>query len=126
MTDERRHFKRVPFDQDVLVKTGTLLRRCQLLDISLKGALVSGDFAEHPLALGSHCDLHMELSGVEYTIDASTVVRFIKDDQVGLQFQELNLDSLTHLRRLVELNIGDPEEVRRELFFIVDPQGLQE
>ena len=119
MSDERRHFQRVHFDQDVLIKVNAELIKCHLLDISLKGALVSYE-TTIPLEVGSYCDLHMELNGTEVTIDVHTVVRYFKDKQIGLQFHELSLDSLTHLRRLVELNIGDSEEIRRELFFIVE------
>jgi len=32
-----------------------------------------------------------------------------------LQWQNIDLDGLTHLRRLLELNMGDPEEMHREL-----------
>jgi len=28
------------------------------------------------------------------------------------------LESLTHLRRLLELNVGDPDKVKQELFFL--------
>jgi len=119
MTDDRRHFQRVHFDQAVLIKSGTVVNQCHLLDISLKGALVECDEAQG-LDVGAHCDLHMELGGSEVTIDVQAVVRFHDEGQVGLQFHELSLDSLTHLRRLVELNLGDSEEVRRELFFILD------
>jgi len=119
MNDDRRHFKRVQFDQDVLIKAGAEVNECQLLDISLKGALVDCDRPQG-LTVGSKCDLHMELSGSEISIDVQAVVCYNKHDQIGIQFHELSLDSLTHLRRLVELNLGDTDEIRRELFFIVE------
>jgi len=39
----------------------------------------------------------------------------IKGQKVGMLCDSLDLDSITHLRRLVELNAGDPDLLEREL-----------
>lgn len=42
-----------------------------------------------------------------------------KDGLLGLQCREIDLDSITHLRRLIELNLGSSELLERELGALV-------
>ena len=39
----------------------------------------------------------------------------IEDDHTGYRCEHIDLDSISHLRRLVELNLGDPDILDREL-----------
>jgi hypothetical protein len=39
----------------------------------------------------------------------------LHDGQLSLSCTEIDLDSITHLRRLLELNLGDPDLIEREL-----------
>jgi hypothetical protein len=39
----------------------------------------------------------------------------VEERHVGLRCDNIDLDSITHLRRLVELNSGDPAILEREL-----------
>jgi hypothetical protein len=43
-----------------------------------------------------------------------TVVHEEKDE-TGLQCNAIDIDSVTHLRRLVELNLGDSAQINKEL-----------
>ncbi len=38
------------------------------------------------------------------------------DGRVGLRCTSIDMDSMIHLRRLMELNLGDPGLLERELF----------
>jgi hypothetical protein len=44
-----------------------------------------------------------------------TKVMHVEGRHVGLRCESIDLDSITHLRRLVELNSGDPGLLDREL-----------
>ena len=48
-----------------------------------------------------------------------SLIQLADDDaeggKIGLQCESIDLDSITHLRRLVELNAGDPALLDREL-----------
>jgi hypothetical protein len=44
---------------------------------------------------------------------------------LGFQVQYIDLDSATHLRRLVELNLGDPALLEREFENLLAP-GTQQ
>jgi hypothetical protein len=42
-------------------------------------------------------------------------VAHCESEHVGFHCDHIDIDSITHLRRLVELNLGDPELLEREL-----------
>ncbi|MDH5436029.1 MAG: PilZ domain-containing protein [Gammaproteobacteria bacterium] len=116
MTEERRRFTRTPFDASVQLSNTRQKWTAHLIDISLHGVLVelpepwtenNGNFLMVDLKLGEGegaIDICMETSVVH-----------IHNNQLGLETVNLDLDSITHLRRLLEINLGDPELVNREL-----------
>lgn len=110
---ERRIFWRAPFNAQALLNDATCVWPAQLKDISLKGALLEMNQAWH----GEHgvkCQLKLELQpGAIITMRG--VVAHLQGHQLGIRCDEIDLDSITHLRRLVELNAGDPELLEREL-----------
>ncbi|MFG5410056.1 hypothetical protein ABXN37_20595 [Piscinibacter sakaiensis] len=46
-------------------------------------------------------------------------VRHAEDGEIGLACTGLDLDSATHLRRLIALNLGDPALAERDLQALV-------
>jgi hypothetical protein len=49
----------------------------------------------------------------------STTVTHVAGRRVGLRCDNIDIDSVTHLRRLVELNAGDPNLLDRELSALI-------
>jgi hypothetical protein len=49
-------------------------------------------------------------------------VAHIEDDRVGVSCSHIDLDSAAHLRRLVELNLGDEAQLHRELQALMLPK----
>ncbi|KPX98917.1 Cyclic diguanosine monophosphate-binding protein [Pseudomonas amygdali pv. myricae] len=43
--------------------------------------------------------------------------------QLGFVCRHIGLESISHLKRLVELNLGDPQELDRELAALIELQG---
>lgn len=115
---ERRDFWRVPFQSLArLTNKEGVARECRLGDISLKGALLEMD--DHgPLHPGDTCRLQIDLSP-EISIRMQMTVMHIAGQRIGLRCNEIDLDSITALRRLVELNSGDPILLERELGALV-------
>lgn len=113
MTDEKRQYKRVAFDAEVLMEHDGESWLCHLVDISLKGALVVFPEGIEPKV----DDLYeMELRlGVEAAIKMHVKVVHQQEYLIGLEWSDIDLDSLTHLRRLLELNMNDANEMHREL-----------
>ncbi len=109
----QRHFSRVPFVTPVRLIGPHGSTGVQLLNISLKGALVSrpDGWGVEP---GTLLALELTLADNEY-IRANVKVAHSEPDRVGLFWEHIDLDSMTHLRRLVQLNLGDADKLDREL-----------
>jgi hypothetical protein len=65
------------------------------------------------------------LNGTEAGIVMAVVLRHVEDQHLGFQVQYIDMDSATHLRRLVELNLGDSTLLERELGNLLTPVGGQ-
>lgn len=109
---DRRHFVRVVFDAEATLITTESRYSAQVTDLSLKGALVELA-ASAGLESGEPCLLAVRLG--DAVIKMSGDVAYVKDKQVGVQCRCIDLESITHLRRLVEMNLGGGKLLEREL-----------
>ena len=91
---------------------------CELLDVSLRGALVEVP-ASCAARAGQPATLTIRLDAGDATIRMEGLVAHREGGQVGLRCVEIDIDSIAHLRRLVELNLGDEELLERELSALV-------
>ena len=114
---ERRNFWRAVFHSPVRVVTHHGEMAAQLLDISLKGALLetSERWGGGP---GEECQVTLKLAP-DATISMWAEVMHVDGAHVGLRCKSIDIDSITHLRRLVELNSGDPGRLDREFSSLV-------
>ncbi|NIQ97873.1 MAG: PilZ domain-containing protein [Desulfuromonadales bacterium] len=113
----KRHFERVFFGTEVILEVEGQRYKEKLVDISLKGALISMD-QPIPLSGIGECRLVIRLSDDVAMLFKTLPVHF-EEKRMGLKFVEADTETLAHLRRLLELNTGDPEEIERELHFLV-------
>lgn len=114
MSSNRRQFSRIHFQTDAsLFLLGDELI-VEVLDLSLKGALIKPK-AEQFITMGTNCILKIHLNDAVATIRMEATVVHHQGDHYGLACRELDLDSVTHLRRLVALNLGDADLLEREL-----------
>ena len=113
-TGLRRHFSRIPFHSDARLHLPQGVRVIHVLDLALKGALVEALDA-FPVALGDVCSLVLPLNESGEKIVMKGLVAHLDGARIGLECQHIDVDSLTNLRRLVELNLGDATLVDREL-----------
>jgi len=117
MSDNRRNFSRVKFNSWATLVYGDQVVKAYLIDIALKGALVELE-EEFALEMNKFCDFELHLSGTELVLNMQAQLVYRNESKrMGFKFVEMELDTLTHLRRLIELNVGDPELVQKELFF---------
>lgn len=112
-SNERRIFSRVNFDAWAELRQGEQHWRAPLLDLSLKGLLVSEpeDWRadpQRPVIAAIHLDNHL-------AIEMTVVLRHRDSGHLGFECSSIDIDSITNLRRLVELNLGDPELLERQL-----------
>jgi len=110
---ERRHYERVPFIAEVIMSDGTSEWTSALLDISLKGVLLEPPSDIEP-EFDKTYDIELIL-GEETEIKMRGKISHAKGAHWGLEWENIDLESLSHLRRLLELNMNDPDEINREL-----------
>ena len=109
-----RHFRRIPFEAEVTLKAGEKTCTGQLFDVALKGAMV-GTETPLPFNLGAKCSLGITLSGSPVSLNFQAELVHQEERCYGFKFISENLETLTHLRKLIELNTGDAEATRSEL-----------
>ena len=121
--NERRKFWRATFNAPVKLVNDIASADAMLDDISLKGALLEVPPGWQGKA-GEHCHLKLRLGGDQ---DMKIVmwgrITHVDGNKVGVLCESIDLDSITHLRRLVELNAGDPNLLERELSALVQGAG---
>ncbi|WP_415902647.1 PilZ domain-containing protein [Neptuniibacter sp. QD29_5] len=111
---ERRRFTRINFDAQTELKQNNDTWDVTLVDISFNGILVK---SEQALALqkGDEVQAVIHLLGDDIAIRTPATLAHQRDNEYGFLIENLDLDSLTLLRRLVELNLGDEALLEREL-----------
>jgi len=116
---EHRHHQRILFETPVRMNIKGEKLRSTAIDISLKGALIKrpDDWAAD---VGDSGLLQIELNNGEIVIEMEVTVAHCEDAHVGFHCDHIDIDSITHLRRLVELNLGDEELLNRELAHLND------
>lgn len=116
---EDRHSHRVNFDCLVEFTTSECSHVCELVDISLNGALIAACSGATPGA-GTSCQLTINLDDANKVqiIMIGTVAHKI-ENRVGIHCESIDIDSMKHLRKLIEYNLGNVELVNRDFEALV-------
>jgi len=115
--EERRKFVRVKFLAEAKVVYYENSYQVELLDLSLKGALIHPK-SEIPLGLGNTCQLIISLAAKDLDLEFKAELAHLNGDNLGLKFLTQDIDTMTHLRRLLELNACDHDRIAQELAFL--------
>ncbi|HEC29853.1 MAG TPA: PilZ domain-containing protein [Gammaproteobacteria bacterium] len=115
---EHRIFSRIIFDAQATIVGQEQEWDTELLDISLKGALVKKP-ESWDAPVNSRFSLRISLSE-DATIEMETTVVHVENGHIGFHCDHINLESITHLRRIVELNTGNEDLLNRELSALRD------
>lgn len=114
---KRRFFWRAAFHSPARLVSPDGECQADLLDISLRGALLqmpTGWTGQR----GAKCQLFLNLTA-DTQITMWCTAMHVDADRVGLRCDNIDLDSITHLRRLVELNVGDHNILERDLASLI-------
>ncbi|GAA3971207.1 PilZ domain-containing protein [Allohahella marinimesophila] len=125
MSEDRRNFKRIEFDAEVLIRhfdsTRDYIGTCweaELVDVSFKGLLVSKpvdwDGSAHQYLLV------LSLPDSDRAIEMIGHCSHETDELIGFVCDQISIESATNLRRLIELNVGDPFLLQREFASLID------
>jgi PilZ domain len=121
VSNERRHYSRIAFHSPahLILADRNIEVVVVVADLSLKGALVR--LPTHtPLQSGTPCTLRVRLDAAGDHIRMEMSVTHVHGSYAGLVCHSIDLDSVTHLRRLVELNLGDEKLLERELSALLE------
>ena len=110
----KRRFSRIEFDTEVRLISDRGIWKSKLIDISLKGLLITVPRIWEA-EVGDHYLTELFADNEDAVIRMEVSITHIGEMQVGFQCEHIDLDSIAHLRRLIELNIGDAEVLYREL-----------
>jgi hypothetical protein len=118
--DERRHFSRIPFHAQAHIHAdkGELHLHCEVLDVSLNGILIVKPDGWRG-QLTDKYQVALLLENAKLVIKMSAAVTHIDDKTIGFICENIDLDSISHLKRLVELNLGDEALLHRELASLI-------
>lgn len=110
----KRQFTRVNFNAVGRVLSGDQFWPVKVLDLSLKGALLqlqtpwNGDTEQSLI-------LEFVLPNSSIVIRMQARIAHVRHNTMGLVCKGIDLESVSHLKRLVELNLGSTELLEREL-----------
>lgn len=111
---ENRRFSRVNFKGKAHLDIGSHSSSTQVLDLSLKGALIQKP-DDWPASLPKRITLRIALNDFPLELQMEVSVAHQSATVVGLHCEKIDIESVSHLRRLLELNLGDASLLSREL-----------
>lgn len=116
MTTPRR-FGRIPFAADLTLTHRSQVYSGNLQDIALKGALLHFE-ALPPLHPGDVCKVDIPLLNSDIVLHFTAEAIHFHQESIGFRFIEMDLETMSHLRRLLELNTGNAEKIEEEMAFL--------
>ncbi|MBD9357192.1 PilZ domain-containing protein [Methylomonas albis] len=116
--DDKRRFHRIFYHAGAVLTGSGQTYPCKIVDLSLRGCLLDLEqsLSGPPDTLYS---LKLDLSE-EISITMEVMATHAVDNRVGFKCVHIDIDSISRLRRLVELNLGDSELLERELAALSD------
>lgn len=114
--ETRRKFSRIPFHAQAHIHAdkGEFHLNCDVLDVSLNGLLIA-EPAGWNGQLSDQYQIDLVLEGAQLVIKMSATVAHINNGVIGFTLKNIGVESIAHLKRLVELNLGDEALLHREL-----------
>jgi len=112
--ENRRQFTRILFSIKANLEVEDNNYPVSIHDISLNGALVSTPEGEQSL-VGKLGALSFSLTEDQDDVLMHAAIVHQEEDETGLRCNAIDIESITQLRRLVELNLGDDSQLHKEL-----------
>lgn len=120
---ERRKFSRITFSGKCSltekISGDTETWPSELLDISLNGALICRPPSWHTTD-DTTIQLNLCLEGSDIVLEIGGQICHQEDELLGIKFLTLSLESISHLKRLIQLNLADEELMHREISQLIN------
>lgn len=116
---ERRKFSRVVYQTSASIEQNGVTWKSNILDLSLKGALLS---TPSNWIHGNHEDYEITFQLNESDINIEMDLKLVQENKEHLRFEidHIDINSASHLKRLIELNVGNDALLHRELEQLTD------
>jgi len=111
---EKRRFSRVDFKKEVEIFVNGLKHLGEIENLSLKGAYLK---SSHPLQINDRIEIVIRLAvNTDCDVNLKGKVIRLTGDGAGIIFDQIDLDSFSHLRNIIAYNFGDDDLVMEEFF----------
>lgn len=118
--EDKRKFTRIVFTTPASLEVDGRLIPVKLIDLSLKGALLEIS-SNTGITTGLRCNLAFTLGNVEPSIEFDGEIAHVEPTTIGITCTKMELESASHLKRLIELNVGSEELLHRNLESLSHP-----
>ena len=117
--EERRRFSRIGCDEVVIATIAGESLIARMLDISLKGALIR--FPDDlTVNIGDSCRMRLRLRDSDIFLDFRGEIVHRHGCMAGVRFGRLDIDTMIHLRSLMEARSSDPLKISEEVLSLAD------
>lgn len=114
---EHRRFNRADYHTKGYLKLQDGDVHFGIINISLQGILVEPDSTDL-CTQNMEVPLIIQLSSSDIEIKTRAKLLHMEGNHLGFRFEEIDVESMIHLRRLVELNSDSADQIAGELSFL--------
>ncbi len=112
--NDQRKFHRIFYNSEAILTYKDKQWACELLDISLHGCLLRFQSPWEQKNIEELYTLTLQLSETTSIVMELSISHVI-GNEAGFKCEHIDLNSISTLRRMVELNLGDSELLERDL-----------
>ena len=116
---ERRRFSRIIYQVPALIEQENLAMQATIQDLSLHGLLLKVEDAK-PLDSLLPVEVGFSFIQSEQMMQLSAGIVSIAGNEIRLKISNIDIESISQLKRFIELNVGNNELLNRELEHLSD------
>ncbi|RDX37390.1 PilZ domain-containing protein [Vibrio campbellii] len=116
---ERRRFSRIIYQVPALIEQGNLAMQATIQDLSLHGLLLKVEDAK-PLDSLLPVEVGFSFIQSEQMMQFSAGIVSIAGNVIRLKISNIDIESISQLKRFIELKVGNNELLSRELEHLSD------
>ncbi|WGW00952.1 PilZ domain-containing protein [Vibrio sp. YMD68] len=117
---EKRRFSRVVYKASAVVMQGNTSVDAHIQDLSLHGLLLSAEPSCNQLNENQVADVRFSLPDSDIAIQMTVNLIKIDNNIIRASINHIDIDSISYLKRLIELNVGDDSLLHRDIEHLSD------
>ncbi len=116
---ERRRFSRIVYQTQATLTQESIVVNALVCDLSLHGLLLTSEQSDQ-LDTDKQVDVEFSLAGSDVTIQLVGNIVGLNNNVIRVSIDHIDIESIGHLKRLVELNVGDDDLLHRDIEHLSD------